>query len=86
MILARVLIIDDSEAVLAHGRAVLGGRFSVTTAKNGAEGIARARSIRPDASSIPRGATCRPSAARLTRTSRALVASWPRLGPLPDAA
>jgi CheY-like chemotaxis protein len=49
MILARVLIIDDSEAVLAHGRAVLGGRFSVTTAKNGAEGIARARSIRPDA-------------------------------------
>ncbi len=49
MALARVLIIDDSEAVLAHGRAVLGARFAVTTARNGAEGLARARAIRPDA-------------------------------------
>jgi CheY-like chemotaxis protein/chemotaxis signal transduction protein len=49
MALARVLLIDDSEAVLAHGRAVLGGRFAVTTARNGAEGLARARAIRPDA-------------------------------------
>jgi CheY-like chemotaxis protein len=49
MALARVLIVDDSEAVLAYGRAVLGGRFSVTTARNGIEGLERARSIRPDA-------------------------------------
>jgi len=49
MSLARVLIIDDSEAVLAYGRAVLGGRYSVTTAHNGALGLERARSIRPDA-------------------------------------
>ncbi len=49
MALARVLIVDDSEAVLAHGRAVLGGRFSVITARNGVEGLERARSIRPDA-------------------------------------
>jgi CheY-like chemotaxis protein len=49
MSLARILIIDDSEAVLAYGRAVLGGRFSVTTARNGAEGLERARSIRPNA-------------------------------------
>lgn len=49
MSLARVLIIDDSEAVLAYGRAVLGGRYSVTTARNGAEGLERARSIRPNA-------------------------------------
>ncbi|HWU87387.1 MAG TPA: response regulator, partial [Kofleriaceae bacterium] len=49
MALPRVLIIDDSEAVLAHGRAVLGGRYSVTTARDGAEGLERARSIRPSA-------------------------------------
>lgn len=49
MSLARVLIIDDSEAVLAYGRAVLGGRYSVATARNGIEGLERARSIRPDA-------------------------------------
>ncbi len=49
MALARVLIIDDSEAVLAHGRAVLGGRYSVTTARNGIEGLERARTIRPNA-------------------------------------
>lgn len=49
MSLARVLIIDDSEAVLAYGRAVLGGRYAVTTARDGAEGLARARSTRPDA-------------------------------------
>jgi CheY-like chemotaxis protein/chemotaxis signal transduction protein len=49
MALARVLIIDDSEAVLAYGRAVLGGRYSVATARNGAEGLERARSFRPDA-------------------------------------
>lgn len=49
MSLARVLIIDDSEAVLAYGRAVLGGRYSITTARDGAEGLARARSLRPDA-------------------------------------
>lgn len=48
MALSRVLIIDDSEAVLAHGRAVLGGRFSVTTARNGVEGLERARSFRPN--------------------------------------
>jgi len=49
MSLARVLIVDDSEAVLAYGRAVLGGRYSVTTARNGIEGLDRARSIRPNA-------------------------------------
>jgi CheY-like chemotaxis protein/chemotaxis signal transduction protein len=49
MSLARILIIDDSEAVLAYGRAVLGGRFSVTTARNGVEGLERARSIKPNA-------------------------------------
>jgi len=49
MSLARVLIIDDSEAVLAYGRAVLGGRYSVATARNGVEGLERARSIRPNA-------------------------------------
>lgn len=49
MALARVLIVDDSEAVLAYGRAVLGGRYSVTTARNGALGLERARSIRPNA-------------------------------------
>jgi CheY-like chemotaxis protein len=49
MALARVLIVDDSEAVLAYGRAVLGGRYSVTTARNGIEGLERARAIQPDA-------------------------------------
>jgi CheY-like chemotaxis protein len=49
MALARVLIVDDSEAVLAYGRAVLGGRYAVTTAKNGVEGLERARSVRPNA-------------------------------------
>jgi len=49
MALARVLIIDDSEAVLAYGRTVLGGRYSVSTASNGIEGLERARAIRPDA-------------------------------------
>lgn len=49
MSLARVLIVDDSEAVLAYGRAALGGRYAVTTARDGAEGLARARALRPDA-------------------------------------
>lgn len=46
---ARILIVDDSEAVLAHGRAVLGARYAVTTARNGVEGLERARSFRPHA-------------------------------------
>ena len=49
MALPRVLIVDDSEAVLAYGRAVLGGRYGVITASNGLEGLERARTIRPDA-------------------------------------
>ena len=49
MSLSRVLIIDDSEAVLAYGRAVLGGRYAVVTARNGSEGLERARALRPAA-------------------------------------
>jgi CheY-like chemotaxis protein len=49
MALSRVLLVDDSEAVLAYGRAALGGRYAVTTARNGAEGLERARALRPDA-------------------------------------
>ncbi|HWO17495.1 MAG TPA: response regulator [Kofleriaceae bacterium] len=49
MPLPRVLMIDDSEAVLAYGRAVLGGRYAVATARNGSEGLERARALRPAA-------------------------------------
>lgn len=43
-----VLLIDDSEAVLAYERAALAGHYAIASASNGREGLQQAQSIRPD--------------------------------------
>ncbi|NUP06736.1 MAG: response regulator [Polyangiaceae bacterium] len=48
MSVARVLLVDDSDAVLAYGQAALGGIYSITTAKNGVEALEKMRSRPPD--------------------------------------
>jgi CheY-like chemotaxis protein len=46
--LPRVLLIDDSEAVLAYERAALSGHYTVAAAVDAAEGLREMRSSRPD--------------------------------------
>jgi CheY-like chemotaxis protein len=43
------LLVDDSEAVLAFERAALSGQYTVSTAANGREALAKAEEIRPAA-------------------------------------
>ena len=47
MSLPHLLLVDDSEAVLAFGRAALAGHYQISTAQNGAEAWERVRQIRP---------------------------------------
>jgi CheY-like chemotaxis protein len=49
MSLPNLLLVDDSEAILAFERAALGGHYVCTTAVNGIEAIEKARQISPDA-------------------------------------
>jgi CheY-like chemotaxis protein len=44
----QVLVVDDSEAILAFTRAVLSAAYSVSTARNGREGIDLCRRLVPD--------------------------------------
>lgn len=48
MITKKILLIDDSTTVLAMGRMILGGRYELSTARNGREGVDRALAMRPD--------------------------------------
>jgi CheY-like chemotaxis protein len=43
-----VLVVDDSEAILAFARAVLASAYTVATARNGREGLESIRQARPD--------------------------------------
>ncbi len=43
-----VLVVDDSEAILAFARAVLSASYLVTTARNGREGLELCRRLVPD--------------------------------------
>ena len=47
MSLPHLLLVDDSEAVLAFGRAALAGHYQISTAQNGNEAWERVRQIRP---------------------------------------
>jgi CheY-like chemotaxis protein/chemotaxis signal transduction protein len=47
MSLPHLLLVDDSEAVLAFGRAALAGHYQISTALNGIEAWERVRQIRP---------------------------------------
>lgn len=49
MALPHLLLVDDSEAILAYEKATLGRLYMLTTAQNGVEALERARAIRPDA-------------------------------------
>ena len=45
----KILLVDDSSTVLMMERMILSqGRYELFTAKNGVEGVARARAERPD--------------------------------------
>ncbi|GAC1352075.1 MAG: hypothetical protein NVS3B20_10240 [Polyangiales bacterium] len=44
----RVLLVDDSEAILAYEQLVLGDRCDLQTAKDGREALAKMRAERPD--------------------------------------
>jgi CheY-like chemotaxis protein/chemotaxis signal transduction protein len=48
MSLPRVLLVDDSEAVLAYASASLAGLYDITTAVNGREGLEKMRAVRPE--------------------------------------
>jgi CheY-like chemotaxis protein len=48
MSLPRLLLVDDSEAVLAFEKAALGGHYETTTAVNGREALALVATVRPD--------------------------------------
>src|SRR5579863_10192594 len=43
-----VLVVDDSEAILAFTRAVLATTYTVSTAKNGREGLELCKRLRPN--------------------------------------
>jgi CheY-like chemotaxis protein/chemotaxis signal transduction protein len=43
-----VLVVDDSEAILAFTRAVLSATYTVSTAKNGREGLELCKRLKPD--------------------------------------
>jgi CheY-like chemotaxis protein len=48
MALPHVLVVDDSEAILAFTRAVLSATYTVSTARNGREGLELCKRIDPD--------------------------------------
>lgn len=43
-----VLLVDDSEAVIAYECAALAGHYALTSASNGREGLQQARAVKPD--------------------------------------
>ena len=45
----RVLLVDDSEAVLAFGRAALSGHYQISTAASGVEALSRMQKLQPAA-------------------------------------
>ncbi|HEY5922667.1 MAG TPA: response regulator [Kofleriaceae bacterium] len=45
---SHVLVIDDSEAILAFARAVLSASYAVSTARNGLEGLDLCKRLEPD--------------------------------------
>src|SRR6185436_7805594 len=47
--LPHLLLVDDSEAILAFERAALSSHYAVSTALNGAEALEKVRQIRPAA-------------------------------------
>jgi CheY-like chemotaxis protein/chemotaxis signal transduction protein len=47
--LPRLLLVDDSQSILAFEREVLSGRYALTTASNGLEALEKLRRSRPDA-------------------------------------
>lgn len=49
MSLPTVLLVDDSEAVLAYERAALTGTYAISTASNGVEALEKLPKLRPDA-------------------------------------
>ncbi len=49
MAMPLLLLVDDSQAILDFGRAVLGGQYLCSTASNGREALEKARQAKPDA-------------------------------------
>ena len=49
MSLPALLLVDDSEAVLAFGRAALSGHYQIHTAQSGVEALAKLGRLRPAA-------------------------------------
>ncbi len=49
MSLPHLLLVDDSEAILAFERAALSGHYAVSTASHGGEALEKLRAFRPDA-------------------------------------
>ncbi len=49
MSLPNIVVIDDSDAILAFARTVLSPHYSVSTAKDGREGLSLCARVRPDA-------------------------------------
>ena len=49
MSLPHLLLVDDSEAVLAFERAALSGHYAISTATTGREALAKVPQIEPDA-------------------------------------
>ena len=47
--LPHIVVIDDSEAILAFTRSVLAPHYAVSTAKDGREGLALCARVRPEA-------------------------------------
>lgn len=47
MSLPHVLLVDDSEAILAYETAALSGRYAISTASNGEEALTKARVLQP---------------------------------------
>jgi CheY-like chemotaxis protein len=47
--LPHLLLVDDSEAILAYERAALAGHYTISTASNGEEGLKKARELLPAA-------------------------------------
>lgn len=48
MSLPHLLLVDDSEAILAYEKAALSGHYAISTANNGIDGIKKARELKPD--------------------------------------
>jgi CheY-like chemotaxis protein len=48
MTLPRLLLVDDSQAILTYEQAALAGLYSMSTASNGSEALKKAHALRPD--------------------------------------